>query len=920
MDRFGRRFFKTFDLSRDEAPTALLMALYFFMVMSCVSIVKSLQNALYLSKVGFDWHLPGLYVILAVLSVPVVLLQRHLAKRFLNVWLNSWTLLFFTLSLGVFWVLLRQEHFWVYFAFYAWGAIFSVLVPTQGWMISYDLYTTRKAKRLFAILGTGGILGGAFGGYYTALAAETLGTTGLLLHVGIFLVGMQLVLWVTYQRNRRRLSRKPSSRHVPATPGLQEGWLETGRKLFQSNYFSYLAALTLLTGLTTTVVDLQYKWSLDQHFSGGEVQITQFFGTLLGTIFVFSLLFQLFATSRILRNLGVGFGLLVLPFALIVGLLGVPVTTAFLAAVVLKMIDGCLRSSVNRTSIELLYVPTPNQDRVTIKSFIDLVVARLGDGLGAAAFLLVSFWFISPLHSIGLIVLIGAVGWALLSLRLGEEYVQTLRRTLEIRPTPAARHAFHFEEAGAEKILVTALSSPNPTKVYFALQQLILMRPEEGHTEDASSRGEEMMETQLSGIFNVQEPEWLKSVAALVDHPDWRVSSAALHLMIRYQPGEYLHRLRKHLSSEQPPAMLYLLYVDRYVEKPGPYLNPSHVLPWSQNSTPEQATILARLMGKTRNPAFLPVLRQWMNGPRGEATRAAIEAIGHYADPQIADDIIAHLPSYWSRLAARKALVAYGDSVVPVLIEKLRDPKVNLTVKREIPLILTQIGSQPCRAGLVASLYLPDSVVSFRALKGLNKIRDVGELSYTQPSFLPVLQMWAKQYYELLNLDLLLEKGKGGAGELLRKTVKERMEWTIEKIFRGLGLFFPFGDAYFSYVGYTSDQEELRENAIELIDSRIKGELRKTLLPIFAETNPGEVARKGRRLFGLSSGLDTILSELLFEGDPWLKCCVIAATAALHLDSLKDRIRQACEDVNPMVRETAHQALALWGGNPVFGR
>ena len=47
-------------LQAPELPLAFLMTLYFFLAMGCASVVRALQNALYLGNIGFDWRLPVL--------------------------------------------------------------------------------------------------------------------------------------------------------------------------------------------------------------------------------------------------------------------------------------------------------------------------------------------------------------------------------------------------------------------------------------------------------------------------------------------------------------------------------------------------------------------------------------------------------------------------------------------------------------------------------------------------------------------------------------------------------------------------------------------------------------------------------------------------------------------------------------------
>jgi hypothetical protein len=286
--------------------------------------------------------------------------------------------------------------------------------------------------------------------------------------------------------------------------------------------------------------------------------------------------------------------------------------------------------------------------------------------------------------------------------------------------------------------------------------------------------------------------------------------------------------------------------------------------------------------------------------------------LGEFTEPEDVSLIIDHLRENWSRRAARKALSYYGQKLVPQLLELLKDPRKAVSVKREVPNLLAQIDTSSARGLLVTSLYNHDAVVAYRAVLGLNRIRDRQDLSYSEASFVPLLQIWAKEYYGLLNMDMLLHNRQTQASRLLHKAIKERINWSIEKIFRGLDLFLPHGDAYFSYLGFTSNQQELRENAIELIDSRIKGELRHTLLPIFAELHPFDVVRKGREIFKLPSDPQEALSEAFFHSDPWLKCCTISAVLEERMETLKDLVRQACDDINPIVKETALWAIAQW--------
>ena len=456
-----------------ELPLVFLMVLYFFLAMGCASVVRALQNALYLGNVGFDWRLPALYLLLAVVSIGVVLVYRGLARRFSRVWVSILTLIVFILCLLLFTAPIAADQKWIYPLFYVWGGVFSLLVPTQGWLLSYEFYTTREAKRLFAILGTGGIFGGAFGGFYAAFLSSRISTVGILIQVVIGLCLMQLVL-IAIQRLRARSVRAQDEIRTTVEGEDSEKEVEqtSFSVLFQSRYILTLAALVLVVGATTTISDLQFKGLLEERYSGSPEDITRLFGLILGLMFSLSAAIQLSATSRIIRRFGVAVTLLFLPLVLLAGVIPAVVAAGFWFRMFPKMIDGSLRSSLHRVSVELLYIPIEGRQTITAKGSIDLIVTRLGDATGAFVLLGALSFMGFSVESMSWLILVGAVGWLLLSVRLGREYVQHLRTSLASELVPELSGSWRQDVKGGGRLVLEALDSPAPSKIIFALKLL----------------------------------------------------------------------------------------------------------------------------------------------------------------------------------------------------------------------------------------------------------------------------------------------------------------------------------------------------------------------------------------------------------------------------------------------------------------
>ena len=77
---------------------------------------------------------------------------------------------------------------WLYPAFYIWIKVFGVLAPAQVWTLANYVLTTREAKRVFGMVGSGAIAGWIFSGFISKTAARDFGTESLLVGMALSLV------------------------------------------------------------------------------------------------------------------------------------------------------------------------------------------------------------------------------------------------------------------------------------------------------------------------------------------------------------------------------------------------------------------------------------------------------------------------------------------------------------------------------------------------------------------------------------------------------------------------------------------------------------------------------------------------------------------------------------------------------------
>jgi ATP:ADP antiporter, AAA family len=906
-----KHLFRFLSLQPEEAPSALLMTGFFFLSMACVGVIKPLSTSICINRVGFDSpRYPALYACLALLAGPIVVLFQHLAKRVSHAVLLIATVGIFLLTFGGFsFVLFPFHKTWVYFSFYAWGGLFNLVIPTLGWVISYDLYRIREAKRLFGLLATGGVLGGAVGSFSTVLSAHSQPRLeGQVLFCLIVLEVMAVLLYRLVQRRERQDKR-------PSTPSrkFEEDNRHSLKGMLRLPYVRYIAWVVLLAALATTVIDLNYQWSLKDHFGKTPENLTQVLALLLGVLYLVSACINLFGLA-ILTRFGLPALLLISPVALGGASVFAAIFTRFWSVMGVKAIAGILSPSLHRTGVEMLYIPLAGRKAtLPLKSFIDLAVFKIGDALGAAIFLLLIMVAkrtpqIEPPHVAAFVQIAAVSTWTFLALRLGKEYVRHLRSSVQAGIVVQAEST--PESGQTEEALVEALQSSNPVKIRLGL---IGLRQLDTGEEDPGPQfpfeGENLMQTNMSAISPAQG-RWVATATSLLNHNNPEIGAAALHLLVRRDPVQQLRLLRAKLNSEWLPAPVYLYYLDRFIEKPGGFLQPTNVLRWCQNLKGDERAGMARVMGKSRERAYISILRLWTQQEPSAGTVAAIEAIGRFADPRFVPLLCSFLGSYWSRKAARKALAYYGEGMIVHLVKILQDRKSDPRISREIPLVLGSIRCSYSRTALAGALYHPDPVLSYRALQALNRVRETQELSHAAEAFQPVVEFWARQYYSLVNLEAVHESN-GPGGELLCRALGERKKNIIERIFRTLDLFLPRGDAHYCYRVIIENRHDLRDHAIELIDAQLNARLKAVLLPLLAESSCAQLAVAGRKLFHLSEPAGAIISEALVETDPWIRCCVLAAIREWSPVNrvIFESVQRCCSDINALVRETAQWVM-----------
>ncbi len=283
-------------------------------------------------------------------------------------------------------------------SFYVFGDMFNALMVTLFWTLMNDSVEPDDARRLYGLVGLGGVAGGMVGATLVRSAVATLGRENVLL-LCIVPTAMIAVLGYLYGRHyeakragsARRAGLPGDAPEAPATPTPPGRSLFRGLRLLTSS--RYLLAIGLLVAfyeVASNIIDFQLSVMAERYVAGG-LERDSFFGAVAQAQGVLSVLVQLFLTGFVLKRFGVGGALLVLPGVMLCGAVGFLLLPTLPLAALMSVSDNGMNHSINQSAREVLYVPTTSEEKFQAKAFIDMFVQRLakviavGLNLGLAA-------------------------------------------------------------------------------------------------------------------------------------------------------------------------------------------------------------------------------------------------------------------------------------------------------------------------------------------------------------------------------------------------------------------------------------------------------------------------------------------------------------------------------------------------------
>ena len=310
------------------------------------------------------------------------------------------------------------------YTFYAWLSAINLFVNSLFWAFMVDIFNVDQGKRMFAFIGIGGTVGALVGGWATNVISGM--TDSIYLPVGLMLTGAvffagAIVIMLTLDRmavgsEYSRLGERGAA--TAAAPGERIGgsFWDGATAVASSPYLLGIAVFIVFLAISNTLI----------YFTQANVIIesTDTFSQRVGAFAQFdalaqgaTLITQIFITTRLIRKLGVGWTLAILPLVTVAGFAVLAIWPLYGVMALFQALHRATRYAISRPARETLFSVVPPSEKYKAKPLIDVFLYRGGDVAGAG--------IQGALSALGTITLMAAATvpfaavWCALSIALG---------------------------------------------------------------------------------------------------------------------------------------------------------------------------------------------------------------------------------------------------------------------------------------------------------------------------------------------------------------------------------------------------------------------------------------------------------------------------------------------------------------------
>ena len=691
-----------------------------------------------------------------------------------------------------------------------------------------------------------------------------------------------------------------------------------------SRYLQLIAGAIFVSVAVSTLIDFQFKGTAQAAYAS-QKSLTSFFGSYYAWLAVITFFGQVALTRRFLTGFGLIGSLLVLPMSLFAGSLGILLRPGLLSAAATDLTDAVFRPGVNQSGMEILYLPLSAGLKKRVKTFIDVVLQRFGDG---AAGLIVLVYALCTAQvdpaglayfSLGLILL-----WATFIFLLRSRYLDALRMGLEAQAITWEDGDIDYADKQTIDVVLQTLQRKDEQALLFGLELAEKLDPKVvvpylpigllGHPSPL------VRSRSLKLFAATTDAEKLKEMVRLLEDENGAVQAEAINVVCAIRKEDAISVMRPYLENPDPRVQrsaieCLLHHGDGEIRKVALAAFRKMTMPGVDGAAARIEA--ARLIGEVADPQLRGYLPMFIReDSSAEVVREALASAGKIKELAVVRDVIMRLGCPKTKGAAHQALIQYGEIAVETLREVLLDPNASRDVRLNIPSTLSQIASPAAMNALLNGLNQQDGSLRYRIIVGLEVMaRRLPNLRIDRHTIELTIDAEASHYYRRFLTFFVLfgddTEGSMNNGSLLDQVLLENMERERERVLRLLSLIYRPDDMGNACSALRSGNPVKKAQAIEFLDNLLSGDLKRRVFPLFDDAPGVERFQRFLSLLGLKSfDGESALHELLKQDDIWLRAAALWEVGLRRLQPFREEIQKYLKSEDPLLKETAELVMS----------
>lgn len=449
--------------TRYESSILWFAAIWFFLILFSYYILRPIREQIGATYgvSNLSW-LFGVTFIVMLIAIPV---YSILVGRFDRKILVPTIYLVFVACLILFWAGMKVGsetiQVWIARAFFVWISVFGLFIVSFFWSVVGDMFSTAQGRRLFGYISGGGTVGSLIGSQVAGRLVGRIGVANLLLFPAILLV-VALFVYLAMERVSKRVGVHGAQDQATNSGKATGGNPFAGfTKVFQSRYLFAICLFGVLMATCGTMVYFQQAEIVkatyadvavdesriedrdrlsETEFEAAAAKLrletskeasTEYFANVNFAVSIVTLIFQLLIVGWLMKRIGLGATLAVLPMAYLIGVTALAISPTIEILAVVSVIGRAAEYGISNPTREVLFTSVNREDRYKAKSFIDTVVRRGGDSAVGSIYQALRGSFGFALSTLSWIVLPIALLWAGLAVFIGAENKRLVATTAD---------------------------------------------------------------------------------------------------------------------------------------------------------------------------------------------------------------------------------------------------------------------------------------------------------------------------------------------------------------------------------------------------------------------------------------------------------------------------------------------------------